>query len=321
MRCLITGANGFIGGHMAEALLAEGGHVLAGIGKSAAWPEACRHLGEHIPLTALELSNTAGIESLLRAFQPDWIFHFAGYANTGRSFKEPDLCWADNVDGTRSLYRAVQASGLAPRILFVSTGLVYGEPRSGSAFDETPEFRPASPYAASKAAADALSFQMAMQPGLDIVRVRLFNQIGPRQSADYAIANFARQIAAIEAGAPPLLETGDLAAQRDITDVRDIVAAFRLLMQHGERGEAYNAARGETVAIRELLNGLLALARCRIEVRSRVDPARTTDTAVTRADNRKIRAATGWQPRISIQQSLQDILDNWRARTTAQGPL
>src|SRR5207248_11717770 len=130
--------------------------------------------------------------------------------------------------------------GVRPRVLFVSTGLVYGDPDGPEQeCDERAVLRPASPYAASKAAADLLSYQYTRSPGLDVVRIRLFNQIGPRQSADYATANWARQIAAIEAGRQEaVIETkGDLSAQRDVTDVRDMVAAFPLLLEKGGRGE------------------------------------------------------------------------------------
>src|SRR5439155_26912686 len=152
----------------------------------------------------------------------------AGYANTGGSFRDPDRAWSENLTATRTLYDAVSRSGLRPRILFVSTGLIYGEPdRPDGACDERTTLKPASPYAASKAAADIVSYQYTRSHGLDIVRVRLFNQIGPRQPADYAVANFARQIAAAEAGRQePVIETGDLSARRDITDVRDMVASF-----------------------------------------------------------------------------------------------
>jgi GDP-4-dehydro-6-deoxy-D-mannose reductase len=144
--------------------------------------------------------------------------------------------------------------------------------------------------------------------------VRLFNQIGPRQSADFAVPNFARQIAAAEAGKqPPVVNTGDLSAHRDITDVRDIVATFPLLLEKGVGGEAYNAARGESFLIQDLLDRLVALARIPIQVSQKVEPGRKADTAVTHADVRKLRAATGWQPRIPLDQSLADILDYWRA--------
>ncbi len=313
MRVLITGANGFIGGHMAEALLAEGGHTLVGLSRTPEWPASLTHLASSVRLIAGELVDTPALEAILRDTQPEWILHFAGYANTGKSFLEPDLCWRDNLDGTRSLYDAVHTSGLTPRILFVSTGLIYGEPKTDAPFDEVAEFRPASPYAASKAAADAMSYQQTRSPGLDIVRVRLFNQIGPRQSPDYAIASFARQIALIEAGKQSILQTGDLSARRDLTDVRDIVAAFRLLMDAGVQGEAYNAGRGETHRIQDVLNELVRLAKVPIEVKSKTDTKRVGDTVVTRADNRKLKTSTGWEPKIPLTQSLSDILAAWRS--------
>ena len=251
--------------------------------------------------------------------RPDWVVHLAGYANTGKSFHEPDQCWADNLDATRSLYDGILQARLTPRVLFVSTGLVYGEADDpGRACDERTVFKPASPYAASKAAADLLSYQYGRTAGLDVLRVRLFNQIGPRQSADYAVANFARQIALAEAGRQrPLIETGDLSAQRDVTDVRDMAAAFVALRTQGSRGEAYNAGRGQTVRIQELLDRLLALARVKVEVRQTVDAGRKTDTAVTRADTAKLRLATGWVPQHTLDQTIADTLDYWRGVAAA----
>lgn len=316
MRILITGITGFVGGHLVEHLAAAGGHTLAGIGRQAEWPSGLTHLEGTAELHAGELADTERVQAVVRNVRPDWVFHLAGYANTGGSFKEPDRCWADNLDATRALYAAVAATDLRPRILFVSTGLVYGEPDPpDDACHERTTFKPASPYAASKAAADVLSYQAARSPGLDIVRVRLFNQIGPRQSADYALANFARQIAAAEVGRqPPVIETGDLSARRDITDVRDIVAAFPLLLESGAKGEAYNAGRGETHRIQDLLDRLLGLARVKVEVRTKVEPGRKADTAVTRADPGRLREATGWVPKIPLDRTLADILADWRSR-------
>jgi GDP-4-dehydro-6-deoxy-D-mannose reductase len=316
MRILITGTTGFVGGHLVESLVPQG-HALFGYCRRGAWPAALAHLAGRVELLPGELRDTARVEAVLNHARPDWVIHLAGYANPGRSYLEPDLCWNDNLAGTRSLYDAVARTALRPRILYVSTGLIYGEPdEPDGACDERTTLKPATPYAASKAAADILSYQCTRNPGLDIVRVRLFNQIGPRQSADYAAANFARQIAAAEAGKqPPVIETGDLSARRDITDVRDMVAAFPLLLERGQPGEAYNAGRGETFRIRDLLDKLLALARVKVEVRQKSEPGRKADTAVTRADPRKLRQTTGWVPRIPLDQTLADVLDDWRKNT------
>ena len=305
MRILITGATGFVGRHLAALLAAERGHAVHGMARQA-----------RPPLHAADLHDGPRLESVLAEVRPEWVFHLAGYANTGRSFHEPEKCWRDNLDGTRNFYDAIHRSGLNPRILFVSTGLVYGD--ADGACDESAVLRPASPYAASKAAADLLGYQVSRSPGLDVLCVRLFNQIGPGQSADYAIANFARQIAAAERGEqPPILRTGDLSASRDLTDVRDVVAAFRLLIAKGVRGEVYNAGRGRTWRIQDVLDKLVTLARVPMAVHSARDTGRATDTAVTRADPRKLQAATGWQCRYELEQTLADVLDFWRAAPPA----
>ncbi len=319
MRILITGITGFVGGHLVEALVPQG-HALSGLCRSGVWPAQLSHLDGKVELHRGDLADAATLEAVLEQTRPDWLMHLAGYANPGRSYLEQDLCWHDNFSATRSLYDAIIRTGQKPRILYVSTGLIYGEPDDvNGACDERTTLKPATPYAASKAAADILSYQYTRSPGLDIVRVRLFNQIGPRQSADYASANFARQIAAAEVGLQdPVIETGDLSAHRDITDVRDMVAAFPLLLEHGRSGEVYNAGRGETYRIQDLLDKLIALARVRVEVRQRAEPDRKADTAVTRADARKLRNTTGWVPRIPLEQTLADILDGWRHSPVAK---
>jgi GDP-4-dehydro-6-deoxy-D-mannose reductase len=314
MRILITGVTGFVGGHLVEALAGAGGHTLSGVSRSAAWPFALEHLADKVQLHTAELSDGPQIEEVVRRTRPEWVFHLAGYANTGASFREPDRCWADNLTATRSFYDAILSTDVRPRILFVSTGLIYGEPDDGrDSCDERTTLKPASPYAASKAAADLLSYQYARNPGLDIVRVRLFNQIGPRQSPDYAVPNFARQIAAAEMRRQePAMTVGDLSAQRDICDIRDVVAAFPLLLEKGKTGEAYNAGRGEAYRIQDLLDRLLKLATIPVEVRQKVEPGRKADTTVTKADTRKLHAATGWTPRIPLETTLADILNDWR---------
>lgn len=312
MRILITGITGFVGGHLVETLVSAGGHALAGISRPISRPDTSDFPAE---LFTGELGDGAQVEEIVRSFRPDWIVHLAGFANTGASFKRPDACWADNLSATLSLYDAVARSGVRPRILFASTGLIYGDPdEPGRACDERTTLKPASPYAASKAAADLVSFQYTRNPGLDIVRIRLFNTIGRRQSADYAVANFARQIAAIEAGKQePRIETGDLSAQRDLTDIRDTVRAFPLLLEKGTSGEAYNAGRGETFSMQSILNKLVAMSKVKVEVVQKAD--RKADTAVTRADASKLKQATGWEPRISLEQTLEDILNWWRSQS------
>lgn len=319
MRILITGITGFVGGHLVETLI-QSDHALFGFCRQGVWPSSLAHLANKAMLFAGELADPTRVGEVLKQTNPDWVMHLAGYANPGRSYQEADRCWHDNLTATRSLYDAIARSGLRPRILYVSTGLIYGEPDDPEgACNEQTTLKPATPYAVSKAAADLLSYQYTRNPGLDIVRVRLFNQIGPRQTADYAAANFARQIAAAEAHQhAPIIETGDLNARRDITDVRDMVAAFPLLLQTGRTGEAYNAGRGQTYRIQDLLDKLIELAHVKVEVRQTVEPGRKADTAVTRADAGKLYKTTGWIPRIPLEQTLADILADWRKATPGE---
>jgi GDP-4-dehydro-6-deoxy-D-mannose reductase len=314
MKVLITGITGFVGGHLAELLLAEGGHAVAGLARHTEWPAGLGHLSGRAELHTADVLDPAAVAAVIQRLRPEWVFHLAGYANTGRSFKEPDACWRLNLDGTRVVCDAVLASGLRPRVLFASTGLVYGDPDPGrEAIDETTTLKPASPYAASKAAADLLAYQLHRSAGLDVVRVRLFNQIGPRQSADYAVPNFARQIAAIERGEqPPVLNTGDLSGVRDLSDVRDMAAALRRVIERGEPGAVYNAGSGRVHRMADVLARLVALARVPVEVRSKVESGRVGDTAVSRADPRKLMAATGWQPTFDLGRTLADVLESWR---------
>ena len=313
MRILITGITGFIGGHLVERLRQEKLDDLHGASLRGSWPPEWQHLNGQAALHTIDLSKADGLVPLLGDLRPEWIFHLAGFANPAKSFHEPAKAWEDNWRTTFNLYEAVSVCRINPRILFVSSGLIYGNPAADQPISETDLLCPASPYAASKAAADLLSYQVSRHPGLDVMRVRCFNQIGPRQAPDYATANFARQIAAIETGRqPPLLETGDLSSKRDLTDVRDLARAFVLLMKSGKAGEAYNAGSCCAYSMQSILERMLALSRIPITVRQNIDPNRRADTAIARADNRKLRESTGWTPEYSLERSLAELLDYWR---------
>jgi GDP-4-dehydro-6-deoxy-D-mannose reductase len=317
MRILITGITGFAGGHLAEHLLAGPGVELFGVSRTGEWPDETRFLAGRVNLFRGDLCDGPAVESLLREVRPEVVYHLAGYANAGRSFRDAEAAWAGNLTATRCLYEAIARWGGRPRILYVGSGLVYGDGENPEqAQDERCSLRPASPYAASKAAADLASYQYTRSPGLDIVRVRPFNHIGPRQSLGFAVPDWARQLAAVERGRqPPLLETGDLSPRRDLTDVRDVVRAYRLLAERGRTGEAYNVGTGQAPSMREVLDRLLALTRVQVEVRRRADLVRTAETNVVRADPSRLVRETGWAPAFTLEQSLADILEFWRQRS------
>jgi GDP-4-dehydro-6-deoxy-D-mannose reductase len=314
MRILLTGISGFAGGYLAEALLAQGGVELYGMSRQTRWPPELSHLVDRVILHRCDLGDGAGIEAILRDVQPEQVYHLAGYSNAGQSYREPEAAWTGNLTGTRCLYDAIQRWGGRPRILYVGSGLVYGELEdSARGFDELSPLRPSSPYAASKAAADLMSYQYAVSAGLDIVRVRPFNHIGPRQEPQYAVAHFAQQLAAIECGKQaPLLETGNLHPRRDLTDVRDMVRAYTVLMERGHTGEVYNAGTGQTHSMYEVLERLLTLTPLKVEIRQRPGLVRTADSNVIRADASKLHHEIGWRPQLSLDQTLADVLAYWR---------
>jgi GDP-4-dehydro-6-deoxy-D-mannose reductase len=314
MRILLTGATGFAGGHLAEALLARQDVALLGISQRGRWPAETRHLEERVPLRACDLTNPTSILSLLTDWKPDHIYHLAGYAQVGRSFCEADAAWRNNLDATRCLLEAVASWGGKARVLLVGSGLVYGSSEaSNHACDEQSPLRPDSPYAASKAAADLLGYQMWRSAGLDVVRARPFNHIGPRQSPAFAVPHFARQIVEVERGLrPPILETGDLRPRRDLTDVRDIVGSYVLLMEKGRAGEVYNLGSGHAHSMTEILQRLLRLAGVRCELRPRNDLLRDAETAWLCADASKAGRELGWAPQIALEKTLTDILSFWR---------
>jgi GDP-4-dehydro-6-deoxy-D-mannose reductase len=326
MRILVTGATGFAGGHLVEALLARAERPqVHGLSRHGTWPAAWQHLAGKIDLRACDAGDTPALEAVLRQTQPEQIYHLAGYAHVGKSIGEPAAAWYGNLTATLSLYEAVARWGGRPRILYVGSGQIYVDPEApAESYDEDSPLRPVNPYAASKAAADLASFQWTRAPGLDVVRARPFNHVGPRQSPQFAVSHFAQQLADVERGRrPPLLETGNLSPRRDLTDVRDMVRAYVLLMERGRRGEAYNIGTGQTYSMQEVLDRLLARARApggaRVEVRQRTELVRSTDAATVRADAGKLRRETGWAPAWTLDQTLTDMLAYWRHQEGTTG--
>ena len=310
---LVTGVTGFAGCFLAEALLRRGESVV-GLSRRAVWPSHWAHLRPRVELVGCDLCNGPAVEACLREVRPTRIYHLAGYAQVGASFHEPEVAWAGNLTATRQLCEAVIRWGGSPRILYVGSGLVYGPGHEvGKPRHEFMPLLPDTPYAASKAAADLACYQYTCAPGLDIVRARPFNHIGPYQSSQFAIPNFARQLVAIERGEQPaVLETGNLSAHRDLTDVRDTIAAYILLADKGRAGEAYNIGSGQSYSMQTVLERLLALTALRVELQQRTDLLRPSEPAVVRVDAGKLRRETGWAPCYTLDQTLADTLEAWR---------
>src|SRR5437016_2868579 len=258
-RVLITGISGFVGPHLVRALVAVGAEI-HGLGPEPAPPDSAR-----VPLASWQVADLRERESLADAIavaRPDAIVHLAGQRSAARSFEIPEETFAINALGTWYLLEAARCAAPRARVLVVGTSEVYGPQPEGTRVAESAPFRPVSPYALSKAAADAFAEVFARQHELDVIRTRSFGHTGPGQTPTFVVPAFAQQIAEIESGrAEPILRVGNLEVTRDLLDVRDVVKAYVALLERGTSGAAYNVCRGEGVKLTEIAQMLIARAR------------------------------------------------------------
>ena len=290
MRALVTGADGFVGSHLCQALLAQGYDVVA---------------------LQCDVRDMAAVREEVLDAQPDCVFHLAAQAFVPQANADPDETYVVNVRGTAtvlSALRALRSSGKTARLLYVSSADVYGaQPPQAYPLRETTLPAPANPYAASKLAAEALVLGEVRAFGTDAVITRAFNHIGPGQSEKFAVASFAKQLADIAAGAEPVMYVGNLQAKRDFLDVRDVVQAYVALAQRGTSGEIYNVCSETAVSMREILGDLVRIAHVPVEIREDPKRMRPSDVPLMYGSNEKLRAATGWKPQIPLRRSLQDV--------------
>lgn len=261
---------------------------------------------------AVDLIDRPAVARALADLRPSAIYHCAGIAHVGESWAEPERALRVNVLGTHHLLEGVRDARLDCPVLVTGSALVY-EPSTQPLAEDDP-IGPADPYGVSKLAQEMLAFRAGHVP---VFVVRPFNHAGPRQSPTFVTSSFARQIAEIEAGLrEPVLRVGNLEARRDITDVRDTVRAYRLLLQRGRPARPYNVCSGLAYRVRDLLDALVGLSRASIDVA--VDPARLrpSDNPIIAGNRTRIGAEAGWTPEIPIERTLVDLLDYWRHETS-----
>ena len=295
MRSLITGGRGFVGTWLAEHLRSEGDEVV--------------QIDQEV-----EITDPAALLDAVTAAAPDAIYHLAAMTHVGQSWDEPLRVLEVNVLGTGALLAAARQCGTDPTVLVTSSAEVYGAVTDPGRLPLTEQSTtaPLTPYAASKLAAEALCTQAWLGHGQRVVTVRPFNHIGPGQSPNFVVSALAKRIVEAERSGAPDIPVGTLSARRDFTDVRDVVRAYRMLVTSGRPGEVYNVCSGRDVSIQEIADGLLALAGS--DVRLRVDPAlvRPVEVPVLRGDRTRVTDDTGWAPALPLEQTLADILGQWR---------
>ncbi|MCB9418769.1 MAG: GDP-mannose 4,6-dehydratase [Ardenticatenaceae bacterium] len=313
MRAFITGATGFAGSYLVHDLLAVGHHVTALVHPATSH----QSLPEHPLVETVEgdLLDGASLATAVAQAQPDVIYHLAGQAYPARSWQDPALTLAINAGGTANILQAAVGYG-RPRVVVVTSAEIYGlvEP-SELPLTEVSQPQPRHPYGISKWAASQLVAVYWARYQLPVVEARPFNHIGPHQALGFVVPDFASQLAAIKLGqAAPIMRVGNLDAQRDFTDVRDVARAYQILAEKGRPGEVYFICSGRPVSIHYLLDTLIEVAGVSVQIED--DPARMrpSDTPCLYGSYAKIQKGTGWRPQIDLQQSLADALADWVGR-------
>jgi len=312
-RVLITGVTGFVGSHLADFLAEQPDIEVYGTRRRRS---DLSNVQAPVTLLDCELTDPAHVFRAVQSAEPDYIFHLAAQSFVPESHSAPQHTLAVNVLGTLNLLITVLNHRPKARVLVAGSseeyGLVYP---ADCPIKEYQPFRPMSPYGVSKVAMELLAQQFVLSYGLHIVTTRAFNHTGPRRGEQFVTSAFAKQVAEIEAGArEPIVHVGNLDAKRDWTDVRDMVRAYWLAIQHCKPGEPYNISSGKTHRIRDVLYILGKEAS--IEFKTEQDEARLrpSDVPLLQGSASKFRKATGWQPTIPFDQTMKDLLDYWRGK-------
>lgn len=308
-KALIIGAAGFVGNYLID-------HIQ----KDCIWSIIVTKMPqekiekEDIEIRDLDILDQEAIANLLNDVRPDYIFHLAAQSSVALSWKNPGITVDVNIKGSLNVLDAIRELDYKPRVLLIGSGEEYGHVRP----DEVPVrednvLRPGNIYAATKACQNMLGRIYSQAYGMDIMMVRAFNHVGPNQAPLFVVADFCKQVAEIEKGLrEPVMKVGNLSAKRDFSDVRDVVRAYTLLMEHGVAGESYNVGSGSAIEIREILDMILSFAKVPVAVE--VDPAklRPVDVPVIEADVSKLVACTGWKREIGLERTIEETLDFWR---------
>jgi GDP-4-dehydro-6-deoxy-D-mannose reductase len=298
VRALVTGAGGFVGVHLVQHLEEQGDDVLQ-IERT---------------VDGIDITDADALRDAVAAAKPEVVYHLAGAADVGGSWATARETFAANALGTLNVLEAAREVG-TERVLAVTSADVYGRvSQDDLPITEDQPLRPVSPYAASKVAADALAQQAWLGHRLPVIRVRAFNHLGPGQSDRFLAPSLAARIARNERDGGDEVPIGNMTPRRDVTDVRDVVRAYRLLMTAGEPGAAYNVCRGTAASVRQIAEALLGMARHPMHLVTDPDLQRPVDIPVLVGDNAALRAATGWEPTIPLERTLRDVLEDWRVR-------
>lgn len=306
-RVMVTGANGFVGQHLVKAL-AENGKEVIGIGGQIGSASKPEHISEYF---VVDLGDAEAVNKL-DFTKIDGIIHLAGLAAVGPSFDNPMKYINANIGIQTNMFQAAVSQGATPRFLIISSGALY-DAKAPLPLTEESKVIPSSPYAVSKIGQEQMAGYFG-QRGFECIIARPFNHIGPGQNPGFIVPDIAQQIVTHEKGESDTIMVGNLDAERDFTDVRDIARAYRLLIEKGVAGETYNICSGKALSGHDILNGLLKASDSTASTQEDPDKMRPSDNPIIYGSNAKIADATSWQPEISIDQTLADVIADWRSR-------
>lgn len=309
MKALVIGAAGFVGGYLVQHLRDVcGWTVYATKLPSEEFEES------DVRVYDLDMLNKDAVRVILKEIQPDYIFYLAAQSSVAVSWKKPELTVDINIKGCVHLLESARELEKKPRILLIGSSEEYGPVKvEKNPVSEETVINPRNIYAVTKATQNMLGKLYADAYDMDIIMVRAFNHIGPKQEPIFVVADFCRQVALIEAKKQePVISVGNLAAKRDFTDVRDIVRAYALLVQMGKAGEIYNIGSGKAIAISDILNLIISNTIENIEVKIDKNRYRPVDVPIIEADISKLKKDVEWEKEISFQQTILDTLEYWR---------
>lgn len=316
MRVFITGITGPVGSFLADYLLTLPDIEVHAFKRWRSDTRPIEHLFGRVTFHEGDIEDAFSIAGAIRKAAPDRIYHLAAQSYPSESWDAPIATMRANVEGTINVLEAARQFAPQARIHIAGTSAQYGwvAPEE-TPIPETRAFRPASPYGVSKVAAELSGLQYHDSYGMHVIVTRSFNHVGPRQGDRCSIQTFCRQMALIEAGKqPPQLMVGNLEPRRDFTHTSDVSRALWLLLDRGKPGEVYNLCSGKATRIGDIVD--MVIAKGRVPATVQVDPARLrpVDEPVLMGDNSKLREATGWEPQVSVEQIVEELLDYWRGR-------
>ncbi len=316
MKILITGISGFTGSHLAEYFINQGQDEIHGTIRWRSDLQNIAHIRRNVVLHECDITDASAMKSVILQVKPDQIFHLAAQSYVPFSWRAPHQTLSTNILGELNLFEALRQTKMGSPVHIAGSSEEYGLVFPDEIpIKETNALRPLSPYGVSKVAQDLLGFQYFKSYGLPIIRTRAFNHEGPRRGEVFVTSTFSKQIVEIEKGKKdPVIHVGNLNAVRDYLDVRDVVRAYALALSKGSPGEVYNICSGEGIKIEDMLNRLLSFSRVKVRIEKDQTRMRPSDVELLVGSSDKFRQATGWKPEIPFMQTLQDMLDYWRAR-------